>query len=391
MQALTEKNIKQWRKTISDLTQIKTSDSTIKRKGQLLAMFFAIIGVLIVYIVIDNGIQLILYPSMEYTIYMIQDIGFAALFYGLWKLNQNGRVELAAYLSIFSYILFTVLFTQAKYLEYLMVAFALPIGVSSFVIRPSSSFVFAFFTAIAYITSSIYWGYTWQYNLIAIISLFTLAFMTWVISWRLENTLEENAELVRNLQKSNAQIRDAYETTLEGWSLALDLRDKETEGHTRRVTELTVRLARTIGLSEEELTQIHRGALLHDIGKLGVPDSILLKKGSLNEEEWKLMRQHPRYAYGMLYPITYLRDALDIPCHHHERWDGSGYPQGLVGEQIPLAARIFAVVDVYDALSYDRPYRKGWEKEKVLEYIKEQSGKHFDPQIVEIFLSDFKG
>ncbi|MEA2575140.1 MAG: hypothetical protein QOH93_2438, partial [Chloroflexia bacterium] len=178
----------------------------------------------------------------------------------------------------------------------------------------------------------------------------------------------------------------AYEATLEGWSHALDLRDKETEGHTQRVTEMTVRLAQELGAPEADVVQIQRGALLHDIGKMGIPDSILLKPGPLTEEEWEIMRKHPVYAYELLSPISFLRPALDIPYCHHEKWDGTGYPLGLKGEQIPLAARIFAVVDVYDALSSDRPYRKSWPQDKVLAHIRELSGTHFDPRIVEAFL-----
>jgi len=196
----------------------------------------------------------------------------------------------------------------------------------------------------------------------------------------------DNAQLFDDLQRSNADLVQAYDATIEGWSRALDLRDKETEGHTLRVTEMTLRLARAMGLSEEALVHVRRGALLHDIGKMGIPDGILLKPGPLNTEEWVIMRQHPDYACSMLTPIEYLRPALDIPCSHHEKWDGTGYPQGLKGEEIPLAARIFASVDVWDALSSDRPYRKGWEEAKVLEYIRAQSGRHFDPQVVEVFL-----
>jgi putative nucleotidyltransferase with HDIG domain len=164
------------------------------------------------------------------------------------------------------------------------------------------------------------------------------------------------------------------------------LRDKETEGHTQRVTELTVKLARTFGMSEAELVQARWGALLHDIGKLGVPDGILLKPGSLTDEEWVVMKKHPTFAYEMLSPIRYLRLALDIPYCHHEKWDGTGYPQGLKGEQIPLVARIFAVVDVRDALLSDRPYRLSWPEEKVLDYIRSLAGTSFDPQVVKICL-----
>ncbi len=196
----------------------------------------------------------------------------------------------------------------------------------------------------------------------------------------------DHAALFESMQRANTELSLAYTTTLEGWARALELRDKETEGHSQRVTEMTLRIARAIGLNEIEMIHIHRGALLHDIGKMGIPDSILLKPGPLTEEEWEIMRKHPTYAHDLLAPIAYLRPALDIPYCHHEKWDGSGYPRGLTGEQIPLAARIFAVVDVWDALRYDRPYRKGWPDERAREHIRSQSGTHFDPQIVEVFL-----
>ena len=190
----------------------------------------------------------------------------------------------------------------------------------------------------------------------------------------------------KNLEETHKQLLFAYDETIEGWSRAMDLRDKETEGHSQRVTELTLKLASAFGIPKQDLVHVRRGALLHDMGKLGIPDSILLKAGKLNDEEWEFMRQHPQLAYNMLYPIEYLRPAMDIPFCHHEKWDGTGYPRGLLGEQIPLAARLFAIVDVWDALTSDRPYRKAWEREKVLTYIKEESGKHFDPNVVEAFL-----
>lgn len=197
----------------------------------------------------------------------------------------------------------------------------------------------------------------------------------------------DDAELFVNLQRSNVELALAYDATIEGWSRALDLRDKETEGHTQRVTEMTERLARAMGIGDAELVHIRRGALLHDIGKMGVPDGILLKPGKLTDEEWIVMRRHPQLAYEMLLPITYLKPALVIPYCHHEKWDGTGYPHSLKGEQIPLAARIFAVVDVWDALRSDRPYRLGWSDEKVRDHIREQAGKHFDPEVVEVFLA----
>jgi response regulator RpfG family c-di-GMP phosphodiesterase len=196
----------------------------------------------------------------------------------------------------------------------------------------------------------------------------------------------DNSHLFENLQRSNQELMQAYDTTLEGWARALELRDRETEGHTRRVTELTLRLAKYMGIKDSELVNIRRGVLLHDIGKMGVPDNILKKAGSLTPQEWEEMRQHPVYAYNLLAPIEYLRDALEIPYCHHEHWDGGGYPRGLKGTQIPLAARIFSVVDIWDALLSDRPYRNAWEPERVIAHLKEIAGKHIDPNILEVFL-----
>jgi len=196
----------------------------------------------------------------------------------------------------------------------------------------------------------------------------------------------DNAELYNNLQRSNTELFLAYDNTLEGWANALELRDKETEGHARRVTDLTTRLARQMGIQDENMIYVRWGALLHDIGKMGIPDDILLKPGQLTEEEWVIMRKHPEYAYKMLLPISYLKRSLDIPYCHHEKWDGTGYPRGLRGEDIPLEARIFAIVDVWDALNSNRPYREAWSQERVFDYLREQAGHHFAPDIVDEFL-----
>lgn len=196
----------------------------------------------------------------------------------------------------------------------------------------------------------------------------------------------DNAEMFEELRRANLRLSLAYEATIEGWSKALELRDKETEGHTLRVTELTLKLAERLGVDPALLPHIRRGSILHDVGKIAIPDAILLKPGALNAEEWALMRQHPTIAYGMLAPIEYLQPALNIPYCHHERWDGSGYPRGLKGEEIPIEARIFAVADVWDALTSDRPYRKAWSCAEALNYIREQAGKQFDPRVVEAFL-----
>lgn len=200
----------------------------------------------------------------------------------------------------------------------------------------------------------------------------------------------DNASLFSDLERSNIDLTLAYDTTLEGWSRALDMRDSKTEGHSQRVTELTIRLAKVLGVPDSEIPHIRRGALLHDIGKMGIPDAILLKPDCLTDKESEIMRKHPVYAHELLMRISFLRLAIYIPYNHHEKWDGTGYPQGLEGEAIPLAARIFAVVDVWDALSSERPYRPAWTKEKVMDYIREQAGTHFDPQVVEAFLNMMK-
>jgi putative two-component system response regulator len=187
-------------------------------------------------------------------------------------------------------------------------------------------------------------------------------------------------------QQAAVELAAAYEATLEGWARALDLRDHETEGHSRRVTEMTLRLARAMGVSEDDLVHIRRGCLLHDIGKMGIPDSVLLKHSELSPEEQAIMRRHPAYARELLGPIEHLQPALDIPYCHHERWDGTGYPRGLKGEEIPLAARIFAVADIWDALRSDRPYRHAWPADRVLEHILSLSGTHLDPSVVRAFV-----
>ncbi len=196
----------------------------------------------------------------------------------------------------------------------------------------------------------------------------------------------DNYAMFEKLQRSNTDLVLAYDATIEGWSRALDLRDKETEGHSRRVTEMSLRLARGMGVSREDRAHIRRGALLHDIGKMGIPDNILNKPGKLADAEWEIMRRHPQYAYELLSPVEFLRLALDIPYCHHERWDGKGYPRGLKGEQIPLSARIFSIADIFDALCSDRPYRPAWPKKKALEHISSLAGADLDPKLVEIFI-----
>ncbi len=199
-----------------------------------------------------------------------------------------------------------------------------------------------------------------------------------------------SSEQTEILNFTNSIPIQVYDATLEAWATSLERHDKEAKGHTRRVTEMTLWLAKTMEVGNHELKNIKRGALLHDIGNMIVPESILHSKGELTVEEWVIIHMHPYNAYEMLEQIDLLRPALDIPYFHHEKWDGTGYPRGLMGEQIPLAARIFAMVDVYDALISDRPFRKAWPKEEAVQYLQDESGKHFDPKLVKVFMEHWK-
>jgi putative nucleotidyltransferase with HDIG domain len=216
-----------------------------------------------------------------------------------------------------------------------------------------------------------------------VVSLSILVLCSGVLVWVIMSNLEGNLERAR---RSEHNLRVAYDHTLEGWAKVLEYRDRETEGHSRRVVNLCMRLAKEWGFSGEDMEHIHRGALLHDIGKLALPDEILFKRGPLSPGEWNVMRRHVTFARDMLKDIAFLRPALHIPYGHHEHWDGTGYPQGLKGRQIPIEARIFAVVDTYEALSSPRPYRKAWPRRKTVAYIRANAGKLFDPDVAGVFL-----
>jgi putative nucleotidyltransferase with HDIG domain len=198
--------------------------------------------------------------------------------------------------------------------------------------------------------------------------------------------LEERERAEAEVRRLHTELQASYNNTLEGWALTLELRDKETTGHSRRVTELAVALGRRLGVSEEALEHLRRGALLHDIGKMAISNTIIQKAGPLTEEEWLVMRKHPEIARSLLANISFLEPALDVPYSHHEKWDGSGYPNGLKGEEIPLAARIFALADYWDAVTHDRPYHKAWPRQQAVDFIRAESGKYFDPALVAPFL-----
>ncbi len=365
---------------VTDTEAVEPDD---QRRGRLMAMYLSMVAVILVHVTVSNLAYLLFKSADEYNIYVMQDTIGLIILYAFWNLNRRGYTKLTAHACINLTILGAILLYSPKDLELTMVILALPVITSSFVIHPAASFFYALLVMIGYTYSNYYYGSFASYNFTGVLALFAIAIFTFFTAWQLNHTLHKNQFLLKDLQSS-------YETSLDSWSRALDLRDKETEGHTQRVTKLTCKIARAMKLSEEDLLHIRRGSLLHDIGKLGVPDEILHKHGPLTNEEWKIMRQHPQFAYNLLYPIEYLRPAMDIPYSHHERWDGAGYPQGLKGGEIPLYARIFAIADVYDALTSDRPYRTAWPKERALEYIQQGCGTHFDPEVVKIFMQEIQ-
>jgi len=341
-------------------------------RQKLLRVLLAMCFIIITGLTIVNLIEWIQDPFAEWGTYnLISDgIAFGILFF-LYQANQKGFVSLSGWLFGLVVLSSIPLSYPLSSINQTFLTMALPVAVSSFVIQPWASSLFAGFVLVFYNVIFFYYRGTFQYDAFSLIALCILAVASYLISSIL-----------------NKAIRDAvraYDETIQGWAKALEMRDSETMGHSQRIVELTLTLAKKLGVGGIDLFHMRRGALLHDIGKMGIPDAILHKPGTLSDEEWVIMRKHPVYARDYLSKVSHLASALDIPYSHHEKWDGTGYPQGLKEEAIPVAARIFAVVDVWDALTSKRPYLETWSKEQALVYIQEQAGKHFDPRVVAAF------
>ena len=308
-------------------------------------------------------------PFMEWGLYNLISDGIALVMLSiLYWMNQKGFVALSGWFWGFMLIAAIPISYSLPSINQTFLIMALPVALSSFIIRPWASFVFACLVIVFYNVTFLYYPEAFDYDIFSSITLFFMAISSYLVSSILNQAISDTIH--------------AYDETIQGWAKALEMRDSETMGHSQRIVELTLMLAKKLGVKGIDLFHIRHGALLHDIGKMGIPDAILHKPGTLTEEEWVIMRKHPVYARDYLSEVSYLTPALDIPYFHHERWDGTGYPQGLKGEEIPLAARIFAVVDVWDALTSQRPYLATWPKEKALAHIQEQAGRHFDPRIV---------
>jgi hypothetical protein len=305
------------------------------------------------------------------TFNVITDIITVFIVIGVWWVNYRGRTLIASWIFIIiTAILIPLSYSIELYNQAVMIL-AIPAVLSSLLIQPWVSFFVAALSTLAYTITYILTNQAFPYDYFSVLSLFVLALVSFLVTRILTQTIR--------------QVIQAYDETIQGWSMALELRDPLTKGHSERVVKLTLQLARLLGVKDVQLIHLRRGVLLHDLGKMAVPDSILNKAGPLTELEWEVMRRHPIYAYQFLSSIDYLAPALEIPYCHHEKWDGTGYPRGLKGDQIPLSARIFAVIDVWDSLTSERVYRSTWSKEQALEYIRDQSGKYFDPRVVNTF------
>jgi HD-GYP domain-containing protein (c-di-GMP phosphodiesterase class II) len=312
-------------------------------------------------------------PLGEWRAYNLISDGIALAYLSLiyWA-NEKGFVAVAGWLfGMMVFAAIPITYSPATLNETFLIM-ALPVAVSSFIIRPRASFIFAILVFVFYNVTFFYYRGEFEYEVFSLMTLCLLAIGSSLISSLLNKAIGDSVR--------------AYDETIQGWAKALEMRDSETMGHSQRIVELTLLLAKKLGVKGIDLFHMRRGALLHDIGKMGIPDAILHKPGELTEEEWIVMRKHPVYARDYLSKVSHLAAALDIPYSHHEKWDGSGYPLGLKGEAIPLAARIFAVVDVWDALTSKRPYLETWSREQALAYIQDQSGRQFDPRIVEAFV-----
>jgi HD-GYP domain-containing protein (c-di-GMP phosphodiesterase class II) len=303
---------------------------------------------------------------------LIMDVFGLSILAGCLWLNRKGYILLPGWGFILFAFIVGPLSYPVPYFSQSLMLLALPIAISSFITRSWASLPLTGLAITLYTLDYYNYNRSFQYDQLSIFALGILAVGAWLVS----NTLNRTV----------GGVIQAYDETIRGWVVALEMRDSETLGHSERVVELTLKLARRMGVKKPDMVNIQRGALLHDFGKIAISDAILRKPGPLSDDEWVEMRKHPEYAYSYLGKVSFLAPTLDIPYCHHERWDGTGYPRGLKGEQIPLFARIFAVVDVWDALTSDRPYRLAWTREKALGHICEQSGKHFDPRVVSAFI-----
>jgi HD-GYP domain-containing protein (c-di-GMP phosphodiesterase class II) len=285
--------------------------------------------------------------------------------------NETNHGKAARILFLFNAYYLCLTTYPIRNVDQLLLYFSLPTAVAAFIDQPRSSLKFALASTLGFVALYFVYFQGTPFPFFSNLILFVIAAISTLVS-----------EIILTM---NDQLTDAYDSTIKGWSEALEMRNQETEGHSIRVADLTLRLIKHMRVNPAQWDHIYRGVLLHDIGKMGIPDAILCKPGPLAPEEMKVMQSHPLYAQQLLSGIPYLKPALPIPYCHHEKWNGNGYPRGLKGEEIPLEARIFTVIDVWDAMRSERSYRPAIAENQVIEYLKSESGRSFDPQVVTAF------
>jgi HD-GYP domain-containing protein (c-di-GMP phosphodiesterase class II) len=356
----------------SDILFPKGSKTPEQQRSRFYSRILGALSILVLMVTVIHLAMYFIYKDINYAFYLLGDIIALLICLAAWEMQRSRTSKHAAILLLAATTLLITVAFPLGMLDRMFLLYTIPVILASILISPRSSFVFALFATIGYTVVFLITPRDGSYNYLAICFLFLIAAMAWLVTNRTERTY-------RSLSK-------AYDQSIQGWRTTLDERVQAPEGHADQLVSLTLKLAAAMGVPEAEFEYIRRGVLLHDVGKMAIPDKILLKKGKLTEWDWEVVRMYPTYAYQWMSSIEYLRPALDIPHFHQEHWDGSGYPDGLKGEQIPLSARIFAVVYVWDALRTEKPYREAWTDEKARQHMRDQAGHQFDPKVVETFL-----
>lgn len=356
----------------SDILFPKGSQTPEQQRAHFYSRVLAALSILVLMVTVIHLAMYLIYQDLNYAFYLLGDIIALLICLAAWEMQRSRTKKPAAILLLVATTLLITVAFPIDLLDRMLLLYTIPVILASILISPPSSFVFALFSTLGYTVVFLVSPRTAPYNYLAVCFLFLIAAMAWLVTSRTERTY-------RSLSK-------AYDASIEGWRRTLDERTQVPEGHADKLVDLTLKLAAAMGVPESEFEYIRRGVLLHDVGKMAIPDKILLKKGKLTEWDWEVVHMYPAYAYQWMSSIEYLRPALDIPHYHQEHWDGTGYPDGLQGEKIPLAARIFAVVYVWDALCTEKPYRKAWTEEKARQHLRDQAGHQFDPKVVEAFL-----
>ena len=356
----------------SDILIPKGSKTPEQQRSGFYGRILGALSILVLMVTVIHLAMYIIYSDINYAFYLLGDIIALLICLAAWEMQRSRTSKTAAILLLAATTLLITVAFPLGMLDRMFLLYTIPVILASILISPPSSFIFALFATIGYTIVYLITPRSMPFNYLAVCFLFLIAAMAWLVTNRTERTY-------RSLSK-------AYDQSIQGWRHTLDERVQAPEGHADELVSLTLKLAAAMGVPESEFEYISRGVLLHDVGKMAIPDKILLKKGQLSEWDWEVVRMYPAYAYQWMSSIEYLRPALDIPHYHQEHWDGSGYPDGLKGEQIPLSARIFAVVYVWDALHTEKPYREAWTDEKARQHMRDQAGHQFDPKVVETFL-----